>query len=103
MIKTDFYVVGVMSGTSLDGVDLVYAKFEKNTTWKFEIIHYSTLPYPKFWKESFTETKKINGNIFFQPPHLEKSTQTDIILQKFLHIFTFFTLFFDRFSQKKGL
>ncbi|NRA91893.1 MAG: anhydro-N-acetylmuramic acid kinase, partial [Psychroserpens sp.] len=54
MIKTDFYVVGVMSGTSLDGVDLVYAKFEKNTTWKFEIIHYSTLPYPKFWKESLS-------------------------------------------------
>lgn len=39
-----------MSGTSLDGVDLVYAEFSKNETWTYQIIHAETLPYDEIWK-----------------------------------------------------
>lgn len=38
-----------MSGTSLDGIDLVYAEFEYNSTWEFEIIFAETMPYTAEW------------------------------------------------------
>jgi len=40
-----FYVIGVMSGTSLDGVDLVYVKFIQDEKWSFEIINSKTYKY----------------------------------------------------------
>ena len=49
MIKSNYNVIGVMSGTSLDGVDLVYAKFELNDNWHFEIIHAETVSYSEKW------------------------------------------------------
>lgn len=49
MVKDKYKIVGVMSGTSLDGVDLVYAHFTKETIWEFEIIAAETLPYSKTW------------------------------------------------------
>ena len=40
-----FHVIGVMSGTSLDGVDIVYVKFTKDETWSFDIIYAQTYKY----------------------------------------------------------
>lgn len=49
-MKTAIYrVIGVMSGTSLDGVDLCYVTFSKKSTWNFEIHHSETIPYPNEW------------------------------------------------------
>ncbi|WP_088323272.1 anhydro-N-acetylmuramic acid kinase [Polaribacter tangerinus] len=48
--KTTF-AIGVMSGTSLDGVDLVYVKFTKDDVYNFDIIHATTIPYNKEWKQ----------------------------------------------------
>ena len=42
--------IGMMSGTSLDGMDLVYVKFTENLTYKFEIITGETIPYSTLWK-----------------------------------------------------
>lgn len=41
-----------MSGTSLDGIDLIYVKFNKNSQWNFEIIFGETVPYAIEWKEN---------------------------------------------------
>lgn len=49
MIKKTYNVVGVMSGTSLDGIDLVYAKFQLNDIWDFEIISSETISYTPLW------------------------------------------------------
>ena len=38
----DFYIIGVMSGTSIDGLDLVYVKFFFEESWKFKIISTKT-------------------------------------------------------------
>ena len=39
-----------MSGTSLDGLDICYAKFQNFTNWEFEIIKTETIPYSLEWK-----------------------------------------------------
>ena len=39
-----------MSGTSLDGIDLVFAKFEKDLSWTFSILATETFEYNTFWK-----------------------------------------------------
>ena len=49
MIKNEFNVIGIMSGTSLDGIDLVYANFNLNTHWSFEIINAETIGYSDKW------------------------------------------------------
>lgn len=44
------YCIGVMSGTSLDGVDLCYVKFESNNGYSFEILKAITFQYDDNWK-----------------------------------------------------
>ena len=63
-----FYVIGLMSGTSLDGVDLVYTRFNKSEEWNFDIINSKTYPYEDsvtkllthISKKSLDEVKKID-------------------------------------------
>ena len=49
MIKKEYKVIGVMSGTSLDGIDLAYIHFKKTTFWQFNILKAQTISYPKSW------------------------------------------------------
>jgi len=51
MNKNEYHIIGVMSGTSLDGIDLVEVKFFKNETWSFEILCAETIDYPKLWHD----------------------------------------------------
>lgn len=51
-MNSDFtYVIGLMSGTSLDGLDMVYVKFDKNNYQNFKILHAETKPYTLDWKQ----------------------------------------------------
>lgn len=51
-MKTNFsHVIGLMSGTSLDGLDVVYVRFDTQIYQNFEIIYSETVPYSKKWKE----------------------------------------------------
>ena len=47
-----WYVIGVMSGTSLDGIDLTYVKIEKKKTYSFDILESNTVNYSEKWKKS---------------------------------------------------
>ena len=47
--------IGVMSGTSLDGVDLAYIRFTKEKGWQFEIIEAVTYPYRRSWKQRLSD------------------------------------------------
>ena len=49
MIMDKYVVIGVMSGTSLDGIDLVYATFQFNKVWRFEIYQAETISYNENW------------------------------------------------------
>ena len=52
MNKDDVFVIGLMSGTSLDGIDLVYVKFDKINKQNFEIIQAETIAYSSKWKNT---------------------------------------------------
>ena len=50
MSKQTYHILGVMSGTSLDGIDLAELFFTyENGHWTYEIGTASTLPYPESW------------------------------------------------------
>lgn len=42
--------IGLMSGTSLDGLDICLAEFEKKDRWHFQILKAETLPYSTDWE-----------------------------------------------------
>ena len=50
MNKNEVFVIGLMSGTSLDGVDLVYVRFDKEDYKRFEILFCETISYSSNWK-----------------------------------------------------
>ena len=49
-------VIGLMSGTSLDGIDLVYVQFDKKNILNFKITHANTVSYSKFWLENLQKS-----------------------------------------------
>ncbi|MEO8932771.1 MAG: anhydro-N-acetylmuramic acid kinase [Xanthomarina sp.] len=50
MNKSQYHIVGVMSGTSLDGVDLIYATFTENGgVWNYKIHASITISYSEKW------------------------------------------------------
>ena len=54
-----------MSGTSLDGVDLAYIKFNNSDRWTFEIYQSETVSYSEEW------LTKLKNAIHFNPSELE--------------------------------
>lgn len=51
-----YKVAGIMSGTSLDGLDIALCRFEEqNNKWSFEVIGTSTIPYTGEWKQRLAE------------------------------------------------
>jgi len=64
-------VIGIMSGTSLDGLDIVAAEFSHNNKWEFKIIHGQTFEYESELKEELQnldsvtalQYEKINHNL----------------------------------------
>ena len=49
MLKNSYNVIGVMSGTSLDGIDLAYITFTHNKKWEFTIHKAETVKYSHKW------------------------------------------------------
>ncbi|PWN67884.1 anhydro-N-acetylmuramic acid kinase [Chryseobacterium oncorhynchi] len=54
-----FRVIGLMSGTSLDGLDICLVEFKKQDRWTFEILNANTLPYSTDWEN------KLRNSIYF--------------------------------------
>ena len=70
MFKEKYTTIGVMSGTSLDGVDLAHIAFTiKNNKWEFEILESETIPYTAGW------LNKLKIAIDFSKTQLEKLNQ----------------------------
>ena len=52
MKKSSYHIIGLMSGTSLDGLDICYAQYSFSGKWSFKIIKAVTIPYSKEWVAS---------------------------------------------------
>ena len=51
MTNSVYNIIAVMSGTSLDGIDVIYVSFKIDETWSFKIHQAETLPYNEIWKK----------------------------------------------------
>lgn len=71
MKSQNYNVIGVMSGTSLDGIDLAHIQFRiEDGAWSFNLLECETVPYAEDWLRllkkavSFSETElqKLNAD-----------------------------------------
>jgi anhydro-N-acetylmuramic acid kinase len=75
MQKESYFVLGVMSGTSLDGVDIAYVNLiKKGENWQYAIFESETIPYEKKW------VKILHEAIDFSKLELEKINEEYTLL-----------------------
>lgn len=57
-----YKVIGIMSGTSLDGLDVCCVNFIKaRSQWRFEILAATTIKYSASWKKNLTEAVQLSA------------------------------------------
>lgn len=61
MMSKNWYVIGLMSGTSLDGVDLAYVKIWRNKGYHFEILETKSVNYSEKWKNKLEDAFRYSG------------------------------------------
>ncbi len=62
MTKSEYIIIGVMSGTSLDGLDLAKVKFSwLNNKWNFELLEGRTSAFPKDLYNSLQNSMNLTG------------------------------------------
>jgi len=58
-----YYVIGVMSGTSLDGVDLCYVRLDLSSQWSFEILKTETINYDDVWVDRLKKSIHLPADL----------------------------------------
>ncbi len=57
-----YKAIGIMSGTSLDGLDLAYCIFDKKQgKWEYQIIKSITIEYDSKWKDKLSNAHKLSS------------------------------------------
>ncbi|HEY4206608.1 MAG TPA: anhydro-N-acetylmuramic acid kinase, partial [Puia sp.] len=62
-----YKVIGLMSGSSLDGLDIAYVHLQESVSsvkdsprkWEFSILHAACYPYPGEWKEKLVTARNL--------------------------------------------
>ena len=58
---TSYSAIGLMSGTSLDGLDICHVKFSKSENWNFEILAAETISYEENWKLKLQNAPQLSA------------------------------------------
>ncbi|ERM84031.1 hypothetical protein P872_00555 [Rhodonellum psychrophilum GCM71 = DSM 17998] len=61
MTKNQYQTIGLMSGTSGDGLDIAYCEFEKTESWQYKILRSETVPFPKKMGKELQNSHKLKG------------------------------------------
>lgn len=63
-----FHALGLMSGTSLDGLDICHASFQKDDLgqWQFEILNASTFPYAEVWENRLRNATRLSAEELYE-------------------------------------
>ncbi len=64
----NYQVLGLMSGTSLDGLDLCHASFQKDKfgKWSFKILNAATFPYSEIWEGKLRNSIHLSAEELFE-------------------------------------
>lgn len=73
--RNHYKMIGLMSGTSGDGLDMVYCEFQLKETWSFQIIHAETIAFPSSLEESLSLAHQFAG---------EELTHLDILFGRWM-------------------
>jgi anhydro-N-acetylmuramic acid kinase len=58
-----YRTIGIMSGSSLDGLDIVFAELHENAgSWNYEIVAAECYPYPATWITRLKDATSMNAN-----------------------------------------
>ena len=64
-------VIGLMSGTSLDGLDIAHCRFETEANlWRYEIVQAETIAYSSDWKQKLSTAESLDA-LAFQQLHVD--------------------------------
>jgi len=57
-----YNIIGLMSGTSLDGLDIVCCQFSKQANiWKYEVLACDTIDYSSFWIDTLSKLMNVSA------------------------------------------
>ncbi len=56
-----YKVIGIMSGTSLDGLDMACCNFRHGADWSFEMGAATTVPYPQDWEHRLRTSMDLDA------------------------------------------
>ncbi len=82
-MTNEYVVAGLMSGTSLDGLDIAVCRFCFEEKWSFEIISAKTFDYTSEWKSKLARAHEMNG-LELTLLHTELGTLHGNLLKEFI-------------------
>lgn len=62
----EYFALGLMSGTSLDGLDLCHVRYTYTGQWQFEILNAETTPYSQGWQNQLRTSIHLSADDLFQ-------------------------------------
>lgn len=79
-----YNVIGLMSGTSLDGVDIAFCRFVlTNKRWTYTIVQAETIAYSSTWKNTLLGLERTDA-LSFQQTHVEYGSYLGNLVSDFV-------------------